>query len=81
MKIHVPIAFTCLEKCISYSSFRSDVLPNLMGTCVMNFSPFNSFFVKNFINKKQMNGLIYSLEEYSNTKGKIQKKKRLFKNN
>lgn len=41
--------------------------------CVMNFRPFNSFFIKNFINKKQMNGLIYSLDEYSNARGRIQK--------
>lgn len=39
----------------------------------MNFRPFNSFFIKNFINKKQMNGLIYSLDEYSNARGRIQK--------
>lgn len=49
--------------------------------CVMNFSPFNSFFIKNFINKKQMNGFIYSLDEYSNTRGRIQKIENYLKKN
>lgn len=62
LKFMYPLAFTCLENCISYSTFRSNVSPNLMGMCIMNFSPFNSFLIKNFINKKQMSGLIYRLD-------------------